>query len=67
MAQAESMVDCGGIQTDGIMGNHTIRLLAYPEDTMAMAVVVDGQHRRPRTYRGVLRCLARMVSRRMAR
>lgn len=65
MEQAESMEAVGGIITWGCLGTHSIRLLAYPGDEFAMAVVVDGEHRRPRTYRGVLRCMAKMVDRRM--
>ncbi len=38
-----------------------IRLLAYPESGRWVAVVVDGVHKRPRTLRGVWRCLGRMV------
>lgn len=58
--------DVGGIVTDGCLGRHTIRLLAcdgYSDHRLA--VVVDGRHRQARTYRGVLRCLARMVTRQM--
>lgn len=61
LAYAESLRDCGGIATDGCLGAHTIRLLAYPDSPRAVAVVFDGQHRRPRTLRGVLRCIAKMI------
>lgn len=59
--RAASMVDVGGIRTDGCMGEHTIRLLAWPNEDLHYAVVVDGEHRMARTYRGVLRCVSKML------
>ena len=59
--RAESMVDCGGLVTDGCLGNHTIRLLAWPDDGQRVAIVVDGQHRQARTLRGVWRSIATMI------
>lgn len=54
--------DVGGLTTDGCLGVHSIRLLAYPDESeVRLAVVVDGQHRQARTLRGVVRCVARMV------
>ena len=50
-----------GFVTDGCLGTHTVRLLAYPGDTLAVAVTVDGKHRRARSLRGVVRCMAGMV------
>ena len=61
LAEAATLRDCGGIVTDGCIGSHNIRLLAYPDTPRAVAVVLDGQHRRPRTLRGVLRCIAKMI------
>lgn len=59
--RAEAMRDVGGLVTDGCLGTHTIRLLAWPGDDRRVAVVVDGQHRQARTMRGVWRCLCRMI------
>lgn len=54
--------DVGGMTTDGVLGAHTVRLMACDEwSDGRLAVVVDGQHRRARTLRGVVRCMARMV------
>ena len=61
MAQTEAMRDVGGLTTHGCLGVHNIRLLAYPDDSRAVAVVVDGRHRRPRSLRGLVRCLAKMI------
>jgi hypothetical protein len=36
--------------------------MAWPDESRALAVVVNGKHRRPRTLRGVLRCLAQMIA-----
>lgn len=63
LARAESMRDVGGLVTDGCLGAHTIRLMAWPGDERRLAVVVDGQHRQARTLRGVIRCVAQMVTR----
>jgi len=52
--------DVGGFVSDGVLGAHEVRLLCR-EDYPALAVVVDGRARRPRSLRGVVRCLARMV------
>ena len=59
--QSPEWRDVGGIVTDGCLGVHTIRLLDRG-DERHLAVMVDGRHRQARTYRGVLRCVARMVS-----
>ena len=62
---AASMRDVGGFSTDGCLGTHTVRLLAYPDDSRHLAVVVDGKHRQARTLRGVVRCMTEMVARRL--
>ena len=62
---SESLRDVGGIITDGCLGVHHIRLMVYPDDARAVAVVVDGMHRRPRSMRGLVRCLAMMIFARM--
>lgn len=62
IAEAESMRDVGGFVTDGCLGAHAVRLLAWPEDVRAVAVVVNGHHRRPRTFGGLVRCMAEMLS-----
>lgn len=62
LAEADGLVEAGGCVTWGCMVHHDIRLLAYP-DGRHVAVVVDGVHKRPRTLRGVWRCLARMIGR----
>lgn len=61
LERAESMTECGRIVTTGCMGTHDIRLLAWQDDGMTVAVVVDGVHKRPRTLRGVWRCLAKLI------
>ena len=66
-ADEAAMVDCGGLTTDGCLGRHSVRLLAWPGDVRRVAVVVDGQHRRPRTMRGVQRCIAAMVNKEASR
>ena len=56
--------DVGGIVTDGCLGRHTIRLLACDSySDRLLAVTVDGRQRRPRTLRGVVRCLASLLFR----
>jgi hypothetical protein len=55
------MSDVGGLVTDGCLGEHRIRLLAWPGEERRLAVVVDGRHRQARTLRGVVRCVAEMV------
>ena len=50
----------GWIHTGGCLGDHIIELLAYP-DGQHVAIVVDGQQRRPRTMRGVFKCVAKMA------
>lgn len=61
MERSEAMVECGRIVTSGCMGEHDIRLLAWPDDGLMVAVVVDGAHKRPRSLRGVWRAVAGMV------
>jgi len=62
LAEAKAMRDVGGFVTDGCLGSHAVRLLAYTEDAPYLAIMVDGQARRPRTYRGIMRCMALMVA-----
>jgi hypothetical protein len=64
ITEAPALVECGGLLTWGALGNHDIRLLAYP-DGRQVAVVVDGAHKRPRTLRGVWRVIGEMVWRGM--
>ena len=66
MEQTAAMRDVGGLVTDGCLGAHTVRLLAWPDDTRRLAVVVDGQHRQARTRRGIVRCVAAMIERKTA-
>lgn len=56
------MRPCGGFVTFGCLGHHRVQLLAWPEDVRAVAVVVDGNHRQPRTFGGLVRCMAEMIS-----
>ena len=60
-----AMRDVGGITTDGILGAHSIRFLAYGVGEPHYAVTVDGKHRQARTDRGIFRLLAKMVFRRI--
>jgi hypothetical protein len=62
MAEADGMCEVGQITTSGCLGSHVITLLTWPGESRAVAVVVDGRHRRPRTARGVWRCVADMIS-----
>jgi hypothetical protein len=63
--RAAAMTECGRVVTTGCMGDHDIRLLAWPDDGLAVALIVDGAHKRARTLRGVWRIIAAMVARRM--
>ncbi len=57
--------DVGGITTDGMFGAHKIRILSYGDAEPHYAIVVDGEHRLARTERGIIRCIARMVYRKV--
>ncbi len=61
MAFGATMLDVGGITTDGIFGAHSIRLLSYGDGEPRYAITVDGEHRQARTERGILRCVAQMI------
>lgn len=56
-----TMRDVGGITTDGILGAHKVRILAYGDGENRYAITVDGEHRQARTERGIIRCIARMI------
>lgn len=63
-AEAAGWHDVGGFVTDGCLGEHRVRLLCSDDySERVLAVTVDGEHRRPRTLRGVEKCMARMVAR----
>ena len=62
MAEAESLEPVGGLTTWGCLGKHEITLLVYPADNTHYAIMVDGNHRRARTLRGVYRCITRMIA-----
>ena len=64
MADATPLRDVGGLITDGCMGAHSVRLLAWPDEARHLAVVVDGEHRQARTLRGVARIVAEMIFKR---
>ena len=61
MERTAAMRDVGGIVTDGCLGAHVVRLMAFDADEKHLAVVVDGRHRKARTLRGLVRCMARMI------
>ena len=61
MERVSAMTDVGGITTDGILGSHSIRLLSYGDGGRHYAITVDGEHRQARTERGILRCVAQMI------
>ena len=61
MERVNAMTDVGGITTDGILGEHSIRILSYGDGGRHYAITVDGEHRQARTERGILRCLSRML------
>jgi hypothetical protein len=67
MAFGATMLDVGGITTDGIFGAHSIRLLSYNDGEPHYAITVDGEHRTSRTERGILRLIAKMVYRKIQR
>lgn len=43
MAFGATMLDAGGITTDGIFGAHSIRLLSYNDGEPHYAIAVDGE------------------------
>jgi hypothetical protein len=61
MERVLAMTDVGGIRTDGILGEHFIRILSYGDGGRHYAITVDGEHRQARTDRGILRCVAQMI------
>ena len=61
MERVSAMTDVGGITTDGILGKHFIRILSYGDGGRHYAITVDGEHRQARTERGILRCVAQMI------
>ena len=61
MERASAWTDVGGLVTDGVLGKHTVRLLAAESYGPRLAVTVDGRHRDARTLRGVIRCISKMV------
>lgn len=65
MEFGSTMHDCGGFTSNGIFGQHAIRILSYGDGGNHYAVTVDGEHRQARTERGILRCLAKMIARRI--
>ena len=56
LERTEAMRDVGGLVTDGCLGAHSVRLLAWP-DGKHVAVTVDGRHHRQAVHRQ--RCGAR--------
>lgn len=66
MEQGSTMLDVGGFTTDGILGLHSIRVLSYGDGENRYAITVDGEHRQARTERGILRCLAKMIYRKVS-
>ena len=67
MEQSSRMRDVGGITTDGLFGQHFIRIMSYADEEPHYAITVDGEHRQARTERGILRLLARMVYREISK
>ena len=61
MEFGSTLHDCGGFTTDGIFGSHSIRVLSYGDGGRHYAITVDGEHRQARTERGILRCVAQMI------
>lgn len=62
MAEVGEMTEIGTIYTSGVFGAHSIHALARSDrDERWLYIVCDHQAKRPRTLRGVLRCLAKMV------
>lgn len=60
--EADAMQVVGTITTTGCLGSHTIELLAgdnYSETHVAIRV--DGEPRKPRTMRGVHKCISQMI------
>lgn len=65
MEFGSTMLDIGGITTDGLFGAHSIRLLSYGDGEPHYAITVDGEHRQARTERGIIRCIAKMICKRV--
>ena len=65
MEFGSTMHDVGGITTDGLFGVHAIRLLSYGDSEPHYAITVDGEHRRARTERGIIRAIARTIYKRV--
>lgn len=42
MERVSAMIDVGGIRTDGILGEHFIRILSYGDGGRHYAITVDG-------------------------
>ena len=43
------------------MYRKSIRILSYGDEGRHYAITVDGEHRQARTERGILRCVAQMI------
>ena len=65
MEFGSTMHDVGGFKTDGLMGEHVVRILSYGDAEPHYAITVDGEHRQARTERGIIRCIARMICRKV--
>lgn len=65
MEFGSTLHDCGGFTADGIFGSHSIRVLSYGDGEPHYAITVDGEHRCARTERGIIRCLAKMIYRKV--
>lgn len=63
--RGSTLFDVGGFATDGILGRHVIRVLSYGDGGNHYAITVDGEHRQARTERGIIRCIAKMISRKV--
>jgi len=61
IAEACHWHDVGGFLTYGILGVHNVLLLAKDDEAKWLAIVVDGEHKRPRTLRGIKNCIAEML------
>jgi hypothetical protein len=62
LASTAVMTDVGGFRSDGCLGIHTVRLLAYPGESRALAITMDGIPKQPRTFRGIRNALAKMFA-----
>ena len=61
MASPVILSEVAGLHTYGSLGVHHVQVMHNDEDTAQLLIVVDHILRKPRTFRGVIRCISEMV------